>query len=50
MQKFTSDCVKTCKSEVVMTVVDVIPKEQIEASQEIAEKLGAILRIRSYES
>lgn len=50
MQKFTSDCVKTGKSEVVMTVVDVIPKEQIEASQEIAEKLGAILRIRSYES
>ncbi|MDE5770780.1 MAG: TIGR04100 family radical SAM protein [Ruminococcus sp.] len=50
MQKFTADCVKTGNAEVIMSVVDVIPQEQIEASREIAEKLGAKLRIRSYES
>ncbi|MDE5619180.1 MAG: TIGR04100 family radical SAM protein [Ruminococcus sp.] len=50
MQKFTADCVKTRNAEVIMSVVDVIPQEQIEASREIAEKLGAKLRVRSYES
>lgn len=50
MQKFTADCVKTGKAKVMMSVVDVIPKEQIEASEKIAKKLGAILRIRKYES
>lgn len=50
MQKFTADCVKTGNAEVIMSVVDVIPQEQIEASREIAEKLGAKLRVRSYES
>lgn len=49
MQKFTSDCVKTGKAEVIMSVVDVIPPEQIEASREIAEKLGAKLRVRKYD-
>lgn len=49
MQSFTADCVKTGKSEVVMSVVDVIPQEQIEASREIAEKLGAKLRVRTFD-
>lgn len=49
MQKFTADCVKTGKAKVMMSVVDVIPPEQIEASREIAEKLGAVLRVRTYD-
>ncbi|MDE6833891.1 MAG: TIGR04100 family radical SAM protein [Ruminococcus sp.] len=50
MQKFTSDCVKTDSAEVIMSVVDVISPEQIEASRKIAENLGAKLRIRAYEN
>ncbi|MDE6671570.1 MAG: TIGR04100 family radical SAM protein [Ruminococcus sp.] len=49
MQKFTADCVKTNSAEVIMSVVDVIPPEQIEVSRKIAETLGAKLRIRVYE-
>ncbi|MBR3969878.1 MAG: TIGR04100 family radical SAM protein [Ruminococcus sp.] len=49
MQKFTADCVKTGKSQVVMSVVDVIPAEQIEASRQVAESLGATLRVRKYD-
>ena len=49
MQQFTADCVKTGSAEVIMSVVDVIPKEQIEASREIAEKLGAKLRVRTFD-
>lgn len=49
MQKFTSDCVKTGNAQVIMSVVDVIPPEQIEASREIAERLGAKLRVRKYD-
>ena len=49
MQKFTADCVKNGSSEVVMSVVDVIPEEQITASREIAEKLGAKLRVRAFD-
>ncbi len=49
MQKFTADCVKNGSSEVVMSVVDVIPEEQITASREIAEKLGATLRVRVFD-
>lgn len=50
MQKFTADCVKNGGAEVIMSVVDVIPKEQIDASRAIAEKLGATLRVRAYDS
>ena len=46
MQKFTADCVKTGDAKVMMTVVDVISPEQIEASRVICENLGAELRIR----
>ena len=49
MQKFTADCVAQKSAKVIMSVVDVIPQEQIDASRKIAEKLGAKLRIRSYE-
>lgn len=49
MQKFTADCVKTGNSEVVMSVVDIIPSEQIEASRILAESLGAKLRVREYD-
>lgn len=49
MQKFTSDCVKTGKSKVVMSVVDVIPQEQIDESRKVAESLGAVLRVREYD-
>lgn len=49
MQKFTADCVKTGKSQVIMSVVDVIPPEQIEASRNVAESLGATLRVRAYD-
>ncbi len=50
MQKFTADCVKNGSSEVVMSVVDVIPEEQITASREIAEKLGTTLRVRAFDA
>ncbi len=49
MQNFTRDCVQSGKAEVMMSVVDVIPEEQIQASKEIAEKLGAKLRVRKYD-
>lgn len=49
MRKFTADCVKTGKAQVVMSVVDVISHEQIEASREVAESLGAVLRVRTYD-
>lgn len=50
MQKFTSDCVKNGSSKVIMSVVDVIPQEQIDASKKLAEKLGATLRVRAFDS
>jgi len=49
MQKFTSDCVKTGLAEVIMSIVDVIPQEQIDASREVCESLGAKLRIRTFD-
>ena len=49
MQKFTADCVKTGAADIIMSVVDVIPQEQIDASREIAEKLGARLRVRTFD-
>ncbi len=49
MQKFTADCVKTGKSQVIMSVVDVISPEQIETSRQVAESLGATLRVRTYD-
>lgn len=49
MQKFTSDCVRTHRADVVMTVVDVISESETEAARKMCESLGARLRIRKYE-
>lgn len=49
MQQFTADCVKTENAEIIMSVVDVIPEEQIAASRDIAENLGAKLRVRTFD-
>jgi radical SAM enzyme (TIGR04100 family) len=49
LRNFTRDCVKTGKAEIIMSVVDVIPQEQIEASRKVAEELGAVLRVRTFD-
>ena len=49
LQKFTKDCVKIGRAEIVMSVVDVIPAEQIEASKKLAAELGAKLRVRTFD-
>ncbi len=49
MHKFTADCVAQKSSEVIMSVVDVIPEEQISAAKQVAESLGAKLRVREYD-
>ncbi len=44
---------KSCKSKVpnvMMTVVDVIPKEDIETAKALCEQIGVALRVRAYES
>lgn len=48
MLRFTRDCVKYCK-DVRMTVVDVIPEEDIEQARLICESTGAHFRVRSFE-
>lgn len=47
MIDFTKECVKYC-SDVRMTVVDVISKEDIEMSRKICESTGAKFHVRSY--
>ena len=47
MLDFTKECVKYC-GDVRMTVVDVIPKEDIEKAREICESCGAKFRVRSF--
>ena len=47
MLKFTRDCV-ACGNSVRMTVVDVIPPEDIEKSRKICEGCGAEFRVRSF--
>ncbi|MDE5570061.1 MAG: TIGR04100 family radical SAM protein [Ruminococcus sp.] len=49
MQKFTADCVQQKSAKIIMSVVDVIPAEQIEAARNVAESLGAELRVRTYD-
>jgi radical SAM enzyme (TIGR04100 family) len=49
MCQFVKDCVNIGKAEVVVSIVDVIPQEQIDASRELAGKLGAKLRIRTFD-
>ena len=49
MQQFAVDC-KPYVKQVMFTVVDVIPKEEIEAAQQVADSLGIPLRVRKYDS
>lgn len=49
MQKFTADCVQQKSAKIIMSVVDVIPAEQIEAARNVAKSLRAELRIRTYD-
>lgn len=49
LQNFAVDC-KQYVPHVIFTVVDVIPKEQIRLSQELADRLGVPLRVRTYDS
>ena len=49
MQQFAVDCIPYVK-KVMFTVVDVIPKEEIEAAQQVADSLGIPLRVRKYDS
>lgn len=49
MQQFAADCKRYVK-RVMFTVVDVIPPEEIEAAQAVADKLGIPLRVRKYDS
>lgn len=47
MLDFTRECVKYC-DDVRMTVVDVIPKEDIEEARKICESCGARFRVRKF--
>ena len=47
MLDFTRECVKYC-DDVRMTVVDVIPKEDIEEARKICEDCGAKFRVREF--
>lgn len=47
MLDFTDECVES-GIETLMTVVDVIPKEDIDKCREIAAKHGAAFRVREY--
>lgn len=47
MLAFTKECVKYCDN-VIMTVVDVIPKEDIEEARKICEACGAKFRVRKF--
>ena len=49
LQRFAVDC-KQYVPHVMFNVVDVIPKEQIRLSQELADRLGVPLRVRTYDS
>lgn len=47
--KFASD-VKNYVPQVVLSIVDVIPADEIEECKKISQKLGILLRIRKYDS
>lgn len=49
MLEFAVDC-KKITSKVMFTVVDVISKEEIELSQQVADSLDIPLRVRTYDS
>lgn len=47
MIQFCKECI-AAKMDVLMTVVDVIPREDVEKCRELTKKLGARFRVRSY--
>lgn len=47
--KFTKECVEA-GADVRMTVVDVISKEDIEASEKLCEECGAVFKLRSFDN
>lgn len=47
MLRFACEC-KKYVGKVMFTIVDILPKEQIEASKALADELGISLRIREY--
>ncbi len=47
MLSFAQEC-KKCGMDVKLTVVDVLPKEQIEAARKLSESIGVNLRVRKY--
>lgn len=49
MQKFAGEC-KKYVPEVVLTVVDVIGEDEINAAREVADRLGIKFRVREYEA
>lgn len=49
MLRFAADCKKVIP-KVRFTVVDVIPRDEIQRCQELADKMGIPLRVRKYES
>lgn len=48
LQKFALDC-KACIPHVMLTVVDVLEPEELEAARNMAENLGIPLRVRAYD-
>ena len=49
MQQFAVDC-KQYVPHIMFTVVDVIPQEEIDAAQKLADSLGIPLRVRKYDA
>ena len=48
MLQFAHDC-KQSVERVIFSVVDIIPKHEIEACQKLADEMGIPLRVRAYE-
>ncbi|SDN90469.1 TIGR04100 family radical SAM protein [Acetanaerobacterium elongatum] len=48
MLQFARDCMQSVE-RVIFSVVDIIPKQEIEACQKLADEMGIPLRVRVYE-
>ena len=49
MQQFALDC-KQYVPQVMFSVVDILPKPELEAAQQLADRLGIHLRIRQFDN